>query len=80
MCRCYINTITVFLDISLSPILFLFETHNVSEIGFCLRLQVEPTQLGPIDRASLYLGRCVLNKNRTMQDVKKHNNCTEIIV
>jgi hypothetical protein len=27
----------------------------VSETGFCLRLQVEPTQLGPIDRASPYL-------------------------
>jgi hypothetical protein len=29
--------------------------HNVSEIGFYLRLQVKPTQLGPIDRASPYL-------------------------
>jgi hypothetical protein len=25
---------------------------HVSETGFCLRLQVEPTQLGPIDRTS----------------------------
>jgi hypothetical protein len=29
--------------------------YNVSETGFCLRLQVKPTQLGPIDRASPYL-------------------------
>jgi hypothetical protein len=29
--------------------------HNVSETGFCLRLQVKPTQLGPIDRISPYL-------------------------
>jgi hypothetical protein len=29
-----------------------FSKHNVSETGFCLRLQVKPTQLGPIDRAS----------------------------
>jgi hypothetical protein len=29
--------------------------HNVSETGFCFRFQVEPTQLGPIDRASPYL-------------------------
>jgi hypothetical protein len=36
----------------LSIVLFLFKTRNVSETGFCLRLQVEPTQLGPIDRAS----------------------------
>jgi hypothetical protein len=29
--------------------------HNVSETGFCLRLLVVRTQLGPIDRASPYL-------------------------
>jgi hypothetical protein len=29
--------------------------HNVSEIGFSLRLQVRPTQLGSIDRASPHL-------------------------
>jgi hypothetical protein len=29
--------------------------HSVSEIGFCLCLQVEPIQLGPIDRPSPYL-------------------------
>jgi hypothetical protein len=34
---------------SLSTIL---AKHNVSEIGFYLRLQVKPTQLGPIDRQS----------------------------
>jgi hypothetical protein len=28
---------------------------NVSDIGFCLRLQVKPTQCSPIDRASPYL-------------------------
>jgi hypothetical protein len=27
---------------------------NVSETGFCFRLQVEPTQVGSIERASLY--------------------------
>jgi hypothetical protein len=36
-------------------IVLLFKTHNVSETGFCLRLQMTPTQLGPIDRASPYL-------------------------
>jgi hypothetical protein len=30
-------------------------TKYVSEIGFYLRPQVKPTQLGPIDRASPYL-------------------------
>jgi hypothetical protein len=34
--------------------------HNVSETGFCLRLQVKPTQLGPIDRASPYFQTPVL--------------------
>jgi hypothetical protein len=29
-----------------------FSKHNVSETGFRLRLQVKPTQLGPIDKAS----------------------------
>jgi hypothetical protein len=30
-------------------------THDVSKTGFCLRLQLEPSHLGPIDRASPYL-------------------------
>jgi hypothetical protein len=40
----------MFLDIIHRPVLY--KTYNVSETGFCLRLQVEPIQLGPIDRAS----------------------------
>jgi hypothetical protein len=36
-------------------VLFLFKTGNVSDTGFYHRLLVEPTQLGPIDRASPYL-------------------------
>jgi hypothetical protein len=43
----------MFLDIIHRPVYF--QEHNVSETGFCLRLQVKPTQLGPIDRASPYL-------------------------
>jgi hypothetical protein len=36
-------------------VLFLFKTmHNNSGIRFCF-LQVEPTQLGPVDRANPYL-------------------------
>jgi hypothetical protein len=49
-----ICTIIVFLDIIHRPV-FLFKTHNVVETGFYLCLQVEPTHLGPIDRASPYL-------------------------
>jgi hypothetical protein len=40
--------------VCLKTALFIFQ-NNVSETGFCLRLQVKPTQLGPIDRASPYL-------------------------
>jgi hypothetical protein len=42
---------------TLSIVLFLsknrpvyFSKHNVSGTGLCLRLQVKPTQLGPIDK------------------------------
>jgi hypothetical protein len=41
----YINiTITFW---TLSIVLFFYLKHKVSETGFCLRLQVVPTQLGP---------------------------------
>jgi hypothetical protein len=64
---------------TLCSVLFVCKTHRVSETGFCLRLQVKPTQLGPIDGASPYLRtangdriqspkRCVFQiKRRTMQ-------------
>jgi hypothetical protein len=39
---------------TLSIVLY-FIKHDVSETGFCLRLQVDPTQMGPIERASLRL-------------------------
>jgi hypothetical protein len=52
----YINTVIMFLDI-IHPTVFYLKTHNISETGFCLRLQVKPTQLGLIDRASPYLQR-----------------------
>jgi hypothetical protein len=41
------------LDIIHRPVFYL--EHNVSETGFCLRLQVEPTKLGPKDEASFCL-------------------------
>jgi hypothetical protein len=39
----------------LSTVLYFNLNHDVSETGFCLRLQVEPTQVGPIDRTNLCL-------------------------
>jgi hypothetical protein len=49
----------------LKTVLFIFSKHNVSETGFYLRLQVKPTQLGPINRASPYLRtrRWIMSKN-----------------
>jgi hypothetical protein len=41
--------------LQLSTVTSLF-THNVSETGFCLSLQVELIQFGPIDRACLVSG------------------------
>jgi hypothetical protein len=40
---------------TLSIFCFYLKQYNVSETAFCLRLQVEPTHLVPIDRASPYL-------------------------
>jgi hypothetical protein len=36
-----------------SIVLFLCKPHDVSETGFCLRLQVEPTQLDPVVALSI---------------------------
>jgi hypothetical protein len=44
-----------FLDIIHRPVYT--SKHNVSETGFCPRLQVKPTQLDPINTASPYLLR-----------------------
>jgi hypothetical protein len=49
--RWYINITVTIVDIILRPVFYL--KHYVSQTGFCLRLQVEPTQLVPKDRASL---------------------------
>jgi hypothetical protein len=52
---------------ALSIVLFLFKTHRVSETGFSLYLQAEPTQLGPIDRATPYL-----QTPEPIQDTRQH--------
>jgi hypothetical protein len=51
----FTNHIQLLCSWTLSVILFSFETRNVSESEFSLRLQVEPTQLGQIDRARRYI-------------------------
>jgi hypothetical protein len=42
----YINITIIILDIIHRPVFYL--KHDVSETGFGLRLQVEPTQMGPM--------------------------------
>jgi hypothetical protein len=43
--------ITTVSKCSLRVIPGFYLNHDVSETGFCFRLQMEPTQLDPIDRA-----------------------------
>jgi hypothetical protein len=43
-------TVTI-LNIIHRPVFYL--KHSVSDIGFCIRLQVDPNQLVPTDRSSL---------------------------
>jgi hypothetical protein len=49
----YINITITILDNIQCPASYL--KYDFSETAFCLRLQVEPTQLGPVDIASLCL-------------------------
>jgi hypothetical protein len=57
------------------PIYF---SKHVSETGFCLRLQVKPTQLGPIDSPGPYLEPKenkqdgVLDRDKVVGNVQKH--------
>jgi hypothetical protein len=53
-------TLSIVLSLSKTRPVY-FSKHNVSEIGFCLRLQVKPTQLGPIDGANPYLRASLRN-------------------
>jgi hypothetical protein len=55
------NTNIMLLDIIQGPV---FIKNNVSETGFCLFVQVEPSQLVPIDRASPYLWTLAPTHNR----------------
>jgi hypothetical protein len=51
--------------------------HNVSETGLCLRLHLNPTQLGPIDRSSPCLWRspfCLYSKH----DVSETRLCLRL--
>jgi hypothetical protein len=49
--RWYINITITILDTNHRPVFYL--KHVVSETGFCIRLQVEPTQFVPVDIVSV---------------------------
>jgi hypothetical protein len=62
-----------------------FLKHNVLETGFCLHLLVKPIPLGPTEEVFpedgdriQSLKYCVLNKNRMMDNVQKHNVCINV--
>jgi hypothetical protein len=51
------NTNIMFLDIFHRPVFI--SNHDVSETGFCLRIQVEDTQLSPVGgRIDEHLNNC----------------------
>jgi hypothetical protein len=58
----YINITVTILDIIHRPVFYL--KHSVSEIGFWLRFQVEPSYFGPIDIARLSPKRCIFSIGR----------------
>jgi hypothetical protein len=62
----------------LNTVLFILQKHEVSETGFCLRLQVKPIQLGPIDWASPYLRTPVPAPRRGTQAKHSTNHLREL--
>jgi hypothetical protein len=50
--RWYINITITILDIIQRHVFYL--KHEVAETEFCLRIQLDPTQVGPIERASRF--------------------------
>jgi hypothetical protein len=72
------NTNIMLVGIIYRPVYF---SKDVSEAGFCLRLQIKSTQLGPVDRASLYLrtsipaprwGIQAKHSTNYMRELRKH--------
>jgi hypothetical protein len=55
----FVTILITILDNIRSPVFYL--KYDVSKAGFCLRLQVKPTQVGPIVRASLGRHRLALS-------------------
>jgi hypothetical protein len=63
--RWYINITITILNVIHQPDFYL--KHDVSEVQFCLRLQVESTQVGTIEKASLSSPDTSSNTNRVYE-------------
>jgi hypothetical protein len=66
----YINMTITILGIIHRPVYYL---KHVSETRFCLRLQVETTQIGPIDRASVCLRTPATTQIGFIKPTTQHN-------
>jgi hypothetical protein len=68
----------------LKTVLFIITKHNVSETGFCLRLQGKPTQTygDRIQSPKRYFRNnktgWFLDNDKTMDNVQKHNTCINV--
>jgi hypothetical protein len=81
-------TLSIVLSLSKNHPVY-FSRHNVLETGFCLCLQVKPTQLGPIDRASPHLWTSVpasrwgiqtKHHTKLLRELRKHVRCLVCIL
>jgi hypothetical protein len=71
------RTLSIVLLLSKTTVLFT-SPNNVSDTGFCLRLQVKPTQFGPIDGASPYLRKLVRAPRWGIQAKHSTNHLREL--
>jgi hypothetical protein len=79
--RCFRQTIlenTTIVVYGHYPPFCFYLKHNVSETGFCLHLHVEPTQLGPVDRASPYLQTPAPTQDRVYKTKNSINHLQEL--
>jgi hypothetical protein len=75
--RWYINITKIILNIIHRPVFY--SKQNFSKTGFCLRLQVEPTQLGPIDGANLRFWKFQI-KDEGMDNIQNCDSHVTLIV
>jgi hypothetical protein len=73
----------MFLDIIHRHVFFhLRKTHNGSETAFCLRFQMKPIQLGPIDRAGpkMFGTHCIRPQAWSGKSIIQNNTLLELRV